>query len=306
MNTTLAPMRHYRTLVFDSARWSDIELRAGDIVVSTPPKSGTTWTQMLCALLIFDGPDFPAPLEQLSPWVDMLDRPIDEVRATLAAQRHRRVVKTHTPLDGLPDRDDIHYVVVGRDPRDIAVSFDHHMANLDLDRFLDLRRDVVGPEEAMVEPPPPPPADPADRYRYFVDGDTDPAVPTLAMVLHHLKVAWQRRHRPNVHLLHYADLRRDLPAELLRLGRDLGFAITPERACELAAEATIDRMRERSDEVAPSASLGLWRDTSRFIRNGGTGEWRVFTGPEDDAHYGERVASLIDIDLARWVHGGSR
>ena len=28
--------------------------RPGDIVISTPPKCGTTWTQMLCALLIFD------------------------------------------------------------------------------------------------------------------------------------------------------------------------------------------------------------------------------------------------------------
>jgi hypothetical protein len=52
-------------------------------VISTPPKSGTTCTQMLCALLIFDGPTFPAPLA--------------EVTAALAAQTHRRFIKTHTP-----------------------------------------------------------------------------------------------------------------------------------------------------------------------------------------------------------------
>jgi hypothetical protein len=304
MPTTLAPTNHYRTLVFDSARWSDVELRADDIVISTPPKSGTTWVQMLCALLVFDGPDLPAPLEQLSPWVDMLDRPVEEVRDALAAQQHRRIIKTHTPLDGLPDRDDVHYVVVGRDPRDVAVSFDHHMANLDLGRFLDLRRQVVGPDEGPIAPPPPAPTDAADRFRAFVDLESDPAAPTLATVLHHLEVAWQRRHRPNVHLVHYADLRRDLVTELRELASALGVTTTRERAEELAAEATLERMRQRADEVAPSASLGIWRDTSRFIRTGGHGEWRAFTTEADDRRYSERVAGLVDADLARWAHEG--
>src|SRR5262249_38699700 len=40
------------------ARWEGFEFRPGDIVISTPKKCGTTWTQMLCALLIFDGPVF--------------------------------------------------------------------------------------------------------------------------------------------------------------------------------------------------------------------------------------------------------
>jgi aryl sulfotransferase len=73
-------MKRYRSLVDDSARWEGFEFRPGDIVVSTPKKCGTTWTQMLCALLLFDGPAFPEPLERLSPWLDMCNRPIDEVR----------------------------------------------------------------------------------------------------------------------------------------------------------------------------------------------------------------------------------
>jgi hypothetical protein len=301
--TDLAPRARYANLIFDSARWAEIELRPGDIVVSTPPKSGTTWTQMLCALLVFDGPRFPAPLEQLSPWVDMLDRPVGEVREVLEAQDHRRILKTHTPLDGLPMRDDVHYVVVGRDPRDVAVSFDHHMANLDVGRFLELRSRVVDPGEPLVLPDLPP-AEPVERFRRFVAGSVDDGLLTLAAVLHHLRVAWERRHEANVHLVHYADLSRDLPGELLRLGRDLGFPLTAVRAGELAEEAGIERMRERADEVAPGASLGLWHDTSRFIRTGGTGEWRAWTTPADLDGYRSRVAALVDADLARWVHEG--
>ena len=36
----------------DSARWIGFPFRAGDIVISTRSKSGTTWMQMICALLV--------------------------------------------------------------------------------------------------------------------------------------------------------------------------------------------------------------------------------------------------------------
>ena len=46
----------YRTHVFDSSRWDGFEFRPDDIVISTPSKCGTTWTQMICALLILREP----------------------------------------------------------------------------------------------------------------------------------------------------------------------------------------------------------------------------------------------------------
>ena len=45
--------RNYRSFVADNARWDHLELRADDIIISTPAKCGTTWMQMMCALLIF-------------------------------------------------------------------------------------------------------------------------------------------------------------------------------------------------------------------------------------------------------------
>ena len=54
-----APRTRYRSIIADSGRWDGFAFRPGDVVISTPPKCGTTWTQMLCALLIFDGPDVP-------------------------------------------------------------------------------------------------------------------------------------------------------------------------------------------------------------------------------------------------------
>ena len=49
----LTPIHRYRSDEEDSARWTGFPFRDGDIVISTRSKSGTTWMQMICALLVF-------------------------------------------------------------------------------------------------------------------------------------------------------------------------------------------------------------------------------------------------------------
>jgi hypothetical protein len=300
-----APRTRYRAIVADSARWDGFAFRPGDVVISTPPKCGTTWMQMLCALLIFDGPEFPAPLGALSPWLDMCNRPLAEVTAALAAQTHRRFIKTHTPLDGLPLHPDVTYLVVGRDPRDVMISFEHHAANMDFQHFLELRAAAVGNED-LAELPAwrPPSADPGERFRAFITDETQITPPTLASVLHHFDTGWQRRHAPNVALFHYADLKADLVGELLRLARVLGIPCTADRARELAAEASLERMRERAAADAPNASQGHWKDVRAFFRRGGSGEWRDRLSATELAAYEARVAALVGPELAAWAHGG--
>src|SRR5215217_705449 len=296
-----APLTRYRTIVADSRRWDGFAFRPDDIVISTPPKCGTTWTQMMCALLVFDGPTFPAPLGDLSPWLDMSTRPLAEVTAALAAQTHRRVIKTHTPLDGIPLRADVTYLVVGRDPRDVAISFEHHAANLDFAHFLELRAAAVGNADLAELPQRRvPSADPVERFRTFVADETHISPPSLASVLHHLDTGWQHRGDPNVALFHYADLQTDLPGELLRLARVLGILCSVERARELAAEASLQRMRERGADIAPGGSLGTWKDPRAFFRSGSTGEWRARLSATDLAAYEARVADLVGPDLAAW------
>jgi aryl sulfotransferase len=300
-----APRMRYRSVVANSGRWDGFAFRPGDVVISTPPKCGTTWMQMLCALLIFDGPTFPAPLGDISPWLDMCNRSLAEVTADLAAQTHRRVIKTHTPLDGLPLHPDVTYLVVGRDPRDVMISYEHHAANMDFAHFLELRATAVGNEDLAELPVPRlPSADPIEWFQIFLTDETQMTPPSLASVLRHLDTGWQRRRDPNVALFHYADLKTDLEGELLCLARVLGIPCSPERAHELAAEASLVRMRERAADDAPSAAQGNWKDARAFFRSGGTGEWRERLSHADLAAYEARVTQLVGSDLAAWAHGG--
>ena len=153
-------MLRYEGRVYDSSRWDGFELRPGDIIISTPPKCGTTWTQMICALLVLQEPELPLPLDTLSPWIDMVTRARKEVFADLAAQTHRRFIKTHTPLDGIPNDPTVTYICVGRDPRDVALSMDHHIDNMNFGAFLIAREQAAaidGIELGPLRPRPPHP-----------------------------------------------------------------------------------------------------------------------------------------------------
>ncbi len=260
---------------------------------------------MLCALMIFDGPTFPAKIDAMSPWLDMRIRSEDEVFDIYDRQTHRRFIKTHTPLDGLPLRDDVHYVVVGRDPRDVMVSWEHHVTNMDVDVLLQNRIDAVGLDDLdEYDPPSPPEPDPAVRFRNFVEAEWSPGeLVSLANVLHHLDTGWERREVANVGLFHFLDYRRDLVGEMARLAELCAIDVDRDRLAELAPEAGIDRMRDRAGEIVPGiAKSDHWKDPAGFFRSGTSGEWLDRTTPQDRARYDERVAELVPDDLARWIH----
>jgi hypothetical protein len=286
------PVR-YRSDDEDSARWLGFPFRDGDIVISTRSKSGTTWVQMICALLVFRTPDLPAPLAMISPWLDWLGEPRDDVVARLTAQPHRRVIKTHTPLDGLPLDRRATYVVVARQPLDLAVSLYHQGDNLDRDRMA-----------ALTGAPPPDGDRPAlDRWlRGWIDWDGEPRdqLDSLPGLLAHVGDAWTRRDEPNVVLVHYADLLADLEGEMRRLADRLGITTPEARWSALVDAARFARMRAQADRLAPDAQ-GVLIDRTAFFRRGSSGAGREALTAADLARYHARLRQLAPPDLIAWL-----
>lgn len=300
------PVTHYRGPVFDSSRWRDFELRPDDIVISTPSKSGTTWAQMICALLIFQDPVLPQPLSALSPWLDMLSRAKRDVFADLEAQTHRRFIKTHTPLDGLPRDASVTYVCVGRDPRDVALSMDNHMENLDFGRFLAARNAAAAIDGVELPLPPLPPRAETkwERFWRWVDDDTPPSElsSSLRRALHHFQLFFDAPAGTKVVFLHFEDLQSDLEGQMRSLADRLGIIVPEESWDDLVRAATFGEMRAHADDLAPCADAQFWRDNQRFFNRGTTGQWRELLDDADLERYRARVRSVGRPDVVDWVH----
>jgi len=287
----------YRSADDDNMRWEGFPFRAGDIVISTRSKSGTTWVQMICALLVFQSPDLPAPLAELSPWLDWRGAARDDVVGRLEAQRHRRFVKTHTPLDGLPLDPRVTYVVVARHPLDLAVSLYHQSANLDRARVAELTGGPAPTAPASGRPS-------LEAWlRRWIDWEGSPReqLDSLPGVLHHLSDAWARRSEPNVVLVRYEDLSTDLAGEMRRLAERLGFDVPEARWPPLVAAAGFEAMRDRADELVPDRQ-GVLKDRRGFFRRGTPGAGRALLGTEGVARYEARARALAPPDLLAWLH----
>lgn len=300
-------MRRYDGIVFDSSRWDGFELRPGDIIISTPPKCGTTWTQMICALLVLQEPELPLPLDTLSPWIDMVTRPRKEVFADLAAQTHRRFIKTHTPLDGIPNDPMVTYVCVGRDPRDVALSMDRHIDNMDIGAFLGARERAAridGVELGPLHPPPPRPDGERDRFWHWVDDDTPSTQSgsSLRFTVEHLQSFRDAGDDLDVVFVHYDDLKADLEGQMRRLAAHLEIEVHEGRWPALVEAATFDSMRSRADTTVPGGGRDHWIDPVAFFSRGTSGQWRDLLDDADLARYAARVRALAPDDLVEWLH----
>ncbi|MGR8949481.1 MAG: sulfotransferase domain-containing protein [Gammaproteobacteria bacterium] len=295
--------REYVNTFMDSRRWAHFKPRPDDIIVCTPYKSGTTWTQMLCALLIFQTPELPRPLAEISPWLDMQMAPVDEVIDNFERQQHRRIIKTHTPLDGLPYYDAATYVFCGRDPRDIFISMQNHGKNQNLPYLMEkLRKQGMTPPERAELP-----EDVNERFKLWLTRGGNPweedGYPYWS-VFAHAKTFWDYRHVPNIHFLHYADLKQDLAGQMRRLSALLKIAINSDLWPTLVEAATFESMKRNADMVAPDTNHNAWKNNASFFNKGENEQWRDLLRPDMLRLYETVRDARAPDEFGRWLENG--
>jgi hypothetical protein len=291
----------YTDLIADSARWDHFRPRKGDIIVATPAKCGTTWTQMVCALLVHQTPDLPQPLSVLSRWLDRHTEPVETVVAHFESQPFRRIVKTHTPLDGLPYWDEVTYVFCGRDPRDAFLSMIDHRANLSEQTMADVQRRANLPANFRLA------GGPNDTFPGWLTTGHQPwmwdGFPS-GSVMYLTDSYWQFRRLPNIVFVNYADLTRDRDAEMRRLSAALGIAVNEAVWPRLVAAAGFEAMKSHASDNAPGAHLGEWASDTNFFRKARKGEWRSVLSEENKALYERVTSEKLTPALKAWLENG--
>ena len=269
--------RSYVTWVLDSGRWNAYRPRPGDVVVATYPKSGTTWMQRIVSLLLFQSPD-PVDITELSPWYDLrFPADVERVNAALERQQHRRAVKSHLPCDGLPIHSELRYIHVARDGRDACLSLHNYLSGLNGRTLAQLS--AIGLADRRIgRPYPPIPGEPARFFHLWlseahVHGEVDGYLGFSYFGFQNSW--WAARHLPNVLMVHYADLKRDLDIEMRRIAAFLDIDV-PETVWPLLVEAAgFETMRTQGDALMPQVTRMLDKGRERFFNRGRNGAGRA-------------------------------
>ena len=291
-----------RSRYFNSARWSGYQPRSDDIIIATYPKCGTTWTQRIVGMLIFQSAD-PFPVQDSSPWPDMRMPPPGAMLALAESQAHRRFFKSHVPYDALPVYDGVKFIHVARDARDAAMSFHNHKLNYTDDVITMLTEKLMG-DPKFGSPYKRTGADPAAHFSNWVDGEADHIGDEKCGYFYMENSYWAARHDPNILLVHFADMKADLEAEMRRIAHFLEIEVADELWPRLVEAATFDEMKKRATQLMPSAGT-IWQgggDT--FLHKGTNARWKGLYNDDDLEKYERKVADLLSPSLASWAEHG--
>jgi len=291
----------YQHHTLDSTVWQRFVPRDDDIIIATSYKSGTTWTQAIVAHLILGTQAIP-DIGAASPWIDMRHNAAGDVIERLEAQQHRRFIKTHLPLDGLPFYPQVKYIVVGRDARDVFMSLWNHATNY---------ADPAPPAaDAPARSGPPGPPTPQDIHEFWHDWITrgwfeweSEGYPYWGN-LHHTRTWWPQRTRDNVLFVHFNDLLADLSGEIRHIARFLDIDCSDQTIAEIAHAVTFATMQQNAAQLVPFAEQGWKGGAKTFIFKGTNGRWKDVLSPEELELYTEAAARVLTPGCAAWLEHG--
>lgn len=279
----------------DSTIWDRFAFRDDDVIVATYAKSGTTWTQQIVGQLVFAGqPD--VPIHDISPWLDLRVMPPDTMER-LEAQTHRRIVKTHLPLDALTFSPKAKYLYVARDGRDVVWSLYNHHSNGN-EFWYQLLNETPG---LVGRPMPQPDPDIRSYFRTWLAEDGWP----FWGYWDNIKTWWDARDLPNVKLVHFADLKADLEGEMRAIADFLGCAIPEGQWPTILEHCSFEYMKANAENVAPLGGAIFDGGAKTFINKGVNGRWRDVLSTDEIAAYEARALAELGPECADWLANGA-
>ena len=213
--------------------FSKYPLGPQDVVVMTYAKSGTNWTMQIAHQLIYHGKGEFGHIHDVVPWPDTeimggfmknYAIPFEQAQHWKTSPEKQRVIKTHFNWDLLPYSPEARYIGVIRDPKDVFVSNYFFVRN------------SLGPSMPKVE----------TWYQAFLAGGGLPGGSWAVNAAGY----WAERHRPNVLLLSFREMKRDLRAAVVEIAGFLKIDATPALIDEVTRLSSFEYMKKIDEKFA--------------------------------------------------------
>ena len=246
-----------------------------DVFVMTYAKSGTNWMMQIAHQLIWHGQGEYEHLHDVVPWPDTLAMPfvkkyaipLEEATHWQQSPERLRVIKTHFDWDMLPYSDAAKYIAVIRDPKDIFVSNYHF-----------IRDGVYGPAMPTV-----------DTWFELFLSTSFPLGGSWAV---NTAGYWAQRHRPNVLIASFKDMKRDLRGTVLKVAAFLNIDVPPTVIDEVCRKSSFEHMKANDRKFA-MGKMVAWRKPGAMIRAGRQGGSSEMLSPAQQRRIDEYFTSEL-------------
>lgn len=236
--------------------------RDGDIVVSSSFKGGTTWTMNIAYQCREGGrSDFRDIYEEV-PWTEFKITPKHTIEGHLKYLNglpldKRRIFKTHSYPSTLPFHEKVKYVVVFRNPEEAAISA-YPFVNSHNDKFLGM----WGFPEGFSR------FDDFESYYYGFHRPTN----RLASNFYGIKYWWPLRHKPNVLMIHFSDMKKDHEGHIRKVSEFLGFENSEEQMERILEYTSFTWMRAHKEKFELNSFFDYpFLVNGHWVRQGSSG-----------------------------------
>ena len=222
-----------------------------DVFVATFAKSGTNWMMQIAHQLIWHGQGefehihsvVPWPDTQvMAPWMRRYAIPLPEAEHWRESPEQKRIIKTHFDWELIPYSEDARYIMVIRDPKDIFVS-----------SYFFLKGGVMGPAMPSVD----------TWYKLFLSDKFVIGGSWAANTAGY----WAQRHRPNVLIISFKSMKRDLKTAVRKVAQFLEIPASEPLIDKVAAQSSFEYMK-RIDHKFRIGKVIPWKAEGTMMRKG--------------------------------------
>jgi aryl sulfotransferase len=115
---------------------------------------------------------------------------------------------------------------------------------------------------------------------------------------------WEIRSLPNVMLLHFDNLKQDMPGEIRRIAGFLGTPIDESKWSDILKHCSFDYMKANATASVPLGGAFWDGGAQTFINKGVNGRWRDVLNAAENTAYEARAVAELGPDCARWLASG--
>eukprot|EP00026_Physarum_polycephalum_P013759 Phypoly_transcript_14199.p1 GENE.Phypoly_transcript_14199~~Phypoly_transcript_14199.p1 ORF type:complete len:287 (+),score=38.05 Phypoly_transcript_14199:120-980(+) len=279
------------TQCMDVKIFEEMELREGDVFISTGIKQGTTWNCYIVQQLLSNCQNDFRFLAEEVPWAEFVyypGQPMEERLKILADKPRgsRRALKSHSAPPALPLDPKVKYIVCVRNPFDAVVSRFHFMLAR-TDEFCKLWQSL-------------PPYSNWEEFKVFASKSD--------VYWDFVNAWWPHRGGKNVFMVHYSALKNNPEETIRKMAEFLEVPISDAQLQQVVHNSSFENMK-RDEEKFEGFGVGKNRDIQVITHGGMMRKGQVLQGKEAPEDFIEAYAKLcqsrcLSQEQLAWCENG--